>query len=141
MYVDQLRLRRSFAFVRVWGSEEDHDLHVHDLLEIGVLLNEKLIYRFGDRIYRGQPGDVFLCRPFEPHWSYAMPGRPFESILVLFTPAAVRSMPDGNRLLLPFYGDEGLEPLIPGSTPQARAIRKAPARRRMISSTACECRM
>ncbi|HUC91391.1 MAG TPA: hypothetical protein VMS09_05080 [Paenibacillus sp.] len=26
MYVDQLRLRRSFAFVRVWGSEEDHDL-------------------------------------------------------------------------------------------------------------------
>ena len=47
MYVEQLRLTRSFAFSRVWGSDEEHDLHVHDCLEIGVLLEHELEYRFG----------------------------------------------------------------------------------------------
>ncbi|KIL42178.1 hypothetical protein SD70_03210 [Gordoniibacillus kamchatkensis] len=125
MYVEQLRLTRSFAFSRVWGSDEEHDLHVHDCLEIGVLLEEELEYRFGDRTYRGRPGDVFLCRPFEPHWSFAQPGKPFEAILVLFTPSAVLKLPDGNRLLLPFYAERGMPPFIPGDTPYAKVITQA----------------
>src|SRR4051812_10880715 len=87
MYVEKLTLSRSFAFCRVQGSSEPHELHVHDCLEVGVLLKEEVEYKFGDRMYRGQPGDVFLCRPFEPHWSFALPGKQFESILVLFVPS------------------------------------------------------
>lgn len=122
MYVEQLRLTRSCAFSRVWGSDEEHELHVHDCLEIGVLLEHELEYRFGDLTYHGRPGDVFLCRPFEPHWSFAEPGKPFEAILVLFTPAPVLKLPDGKRLLMPFYAGRGMPPLIPGNSPQAEAI-------------------
>jgi AraC-like DNA-binding protein len=125
MYVENLRLQHSFAFCRIWGSHEKHDLHIHDCLEIGVLLKHELEYKFGDQSYRGVPGDVFLCRPFEPHWSYAEPGKPFECILILFTPSAVSSIPDGNRLLLPFYTQEGIPPLIPANIPIADEIRIA----------------
>src|SRR4051794_32009916 len=107
MYVERLRLAKSFTFIRVWGSHEEHDLHVHDCLEIGVILKEELTYRFGSSTYLGQPGDVFLCRPFEPHWSYAQPDKPFEAILILFTPSAMRAVPGGSRLLVPFYTGRG----------------------------------
>lgn len=128
MIVDQLKLRRSYAFCRVWGSTEEHALHVHDCLEIGVLLKHELVYRFGDDTYQGKPGDVFLCRPFEPHWSFAKPGEPpYECILVLFMPAAVKGMPDWHRLLLPFYAREEVPPLIPGDSPFAQAICRAAA--------------
>ena len=93
--------------------------------EIGVLLREELTYRFGGSTYKGQPGDVFLCRPFEPHWSYARPGMPVEAILILFTPSSVRAVPGGSRLLMPFYTTRGVAPLIPASSLFARRIKQA----------------
>lgn len=128
MYVEKLTLSRSFAFCRVQGSSEPHELHVHDCLEVGVLLKEELEYKFGDRMYRGQPGDVFLCRPFEPHWSFALPGKQFESILVLFVPSLLRQLPDGNRLLIPFYAQQNMPPWIPAHTTYAQNIRLAAER-------------
>lgn len=125
MYVEKLILSRSLAFCPVEGSPDPHDLHVHDCLEVGVLLKDELLYKFGDRTYRGQPGDVFVCRPFEPHWSYALPGRSFESILVLFSASLLRQLPDGSRLLFPFYTQMNMPPLIPAHTSYARNIRKA----------------
>lgn len=125
MYVEHLRLQRSFAFCRVWGSHEEHDLHVHDCLEIGVVLNNELEYRFNEHTYLGKPGDVFLCRPFEPHWSFAQSEQPFECILILFTPSAVRNIPNGIQLLKPFYTAQGIQPIIPSNTIFARAIRQA----------------
>jgi AraC-like DNA-binding protein len=125
MYVEHLHLQRSFAFCRVWGSDEEHDLHIHDCLEIGVVLKNELEYKFNNQTYIGRPGDVFLCRPFEPHWSYAQPEKPFECILVLFTPSVVRKIPEGNQLLKPFYTAHGVHPLIPAETSSAKAIRKA----------------
>ncbi|QIZ10324.1 AraC family transcriptional regulator [Priestia megaterium] len=125
MYVEHLHLQRSFAFCRVWGSDEEHDLHVHDCLEIGIVLKNELEYRFNDHTYIGRPGDVFLCRPFEPHWSFSKPDKPFECILVLFTPSAVHKIPDGNQLLKPFYTAQGVQPLIPANTIYAKAISKA----------------
>ncbi|MDD9267347.1 AraC family transcriptional regulator [Paenibacillus sp. GCM10023248] len=110
------------------GSPDPHDLHVHDCLEVGVLLKDELIYKFGGHTYRGQPGDVFVCRPFEPHWSYALPGRTFESILVLFSPSLLRQLPDGGRLLLPFYTQMSIPPLIPAHTSYAQNIRDAAVR-------------
>lgn len=125
MYVEHLNLKRSFAFCRVWGSHEEHDLHVHDCLEIGVVLKNDLEYRFNDNTYHGRPGDVFLCRPFEPHWSYGRPDQPFECILVLFTPSALRNIPEGNLLLKPFYNVQGVKPFIPAYSRYAQAIRQA----------------
>jgi AraC-like DNA-binding protein len=125
MYVEHLRLQRSFAFCRVWGSHEEHDLHVHDCLEIGVVLKNELEYKFNEHTYIGRPGDVFICRPFEPHWSFAQPNQPFECILILFTPSAVRKIPDEIQLLKPFYTAQGIQPFIPSSTIFARAIRQA----------------
>jgi len=125
MYVEHLNLKRSFAFCRVWGSHEEHDLHVHDCLEIGVVLKNDLEYRFNDNTYHGRPGDVFLCRPFEPHWSYGRPDQPFECILVLFTPSALRHIPEGNLLLKPFYNVQGVKPFIPAYSRYAQAISQA----------------
>lgn len=125
MYVEHLNLKRSFAFCRVWGSHEEHDLHVHDCLEIGVVLKNELEYRFNDYTYHGRPGDVFLCRPFEPHWGFARPGQPFECILILFTPSALRNLPEGNLLLKPFYTVQGVKPFIPAYSPSAKAIGQA----------------
>jgi AraC-like DNA-binding protein len=128
MYVEKLKLSRSVAFCRVWGSSEPHDLHVHDCLEIGVLLRDELEYKFGDRTYQGRSGDVFLCRPFEPHWSFAMPGKTFKAILILFHAPALRHLPDGSRLLFPFYAKHDLPPLIPAQTSYAKNIKLAAER-------------
>ncbi|MCM3115023.1 AraC family transcriptional regulator [Neobacillus sp. MER 74] len=125
MYVEHLQLQRSFAFCRVWGSDEEHDLHIHDCLEIGVVLKNELKYQFNDHTYIGRPGDVFLCRPFEPHWSFSKPDQPFECILVLFTPSSVHKIPDGNQLIKPFYTTKGVQPLIPANTNFAKTISKA----------------
>jgi len=133
MYVEHLRLQRSFAFCRVWGSHEEHDLHVHDCLEIGVVLHNELEYRFNEHTYHGKPGDVFLCRPFEPHWSFAQHNQHFECILILFTPAALRKIPDGIQLLKPFYTTQGIQPLIPSNTTYAKAIKQA-----AISAIECQ---
>jgi AraC-like DNA-binding protein len=125
MYVEQFRLTRNFAFFRARGSDEPHDLHIHDCLEIGALLEDELEYRFGGRAYHARPGDVFLCRPFEPHWSFAKPGGRFEQIIALFTPAAVRALPDRARLLTPFYAGIDVPPVIPGESPFAQRILNA----------------
>ncbi|WP_274650809.1 AraC family transcriptional regulator [Paenibacillus humicola] len=122
--MERLKLTKSFAFIPIVGSPEEHDLHVHDCLEIGVLLKHELTYRFGGSLYHGRPGDVFLCRPFEPHWSYAQPDRPFEAVLILFTPSAVRAVPGGSRLLVPFYAGRGVAPRIPASSVHAQRIRE-----------------
>ncbi|MBM7552144.1 AraC family transcriptional regulator [Thalassobacillus pellis] len=122
MYVEHLRLQRSFAFCRVWGSHEEHDLHIHDCLEIGILLKNDLEYRFGDQTYEGKPGDIFLCRPFVPHWSYAQKDQPFECILLLFTPGILRKIPDGSKLLAPFY-ERNLPCRIPFDSSHAKHIK------------------
>ncbi|TLS48693.1 AraC family transcriptional regulator [Paenibacillus antri] len=137
MYVEQFRLSRNFAFFRGRGTDEAHELHIHDCLEVGALLEDELEYRFGGRTYEGRPGDVFLCRPFEPHWSFAKPGGRFEQIIALFTPAAIRSLPDRGRLLAPFYAGVDVPPVIPGDAPQARAIVNA-ARRAMETQERAE---
>lgn len=125
MYVEHIQLQRSFAFCRVWGSDEEHELHVHDCLEIGIVIRNELEYRFNNKTYIGHPGDVFLCRPFEPHWSFAKSEKPFECILVLFQPSVVRSMPNGHLLLKPFYTSQGVQPFIPACSNYARAIKQA----------------
>lgn len=52
-------------------------------------------------------------------------GRRFEQIIALFTPAAIRSLPDRGRLLMPFYAGADMPPIIPGDSPYAQNIVRA----------------
>lgn len=110
-------------FKRKTGMHADHELHTHDALEISVLQKHSARYRLMHKEYIGKPGDVFIFRPFEPHWPLVMEDhQPFEWIMVLFSPFAARLIPQGYRMLTPFYTDRDVSPLIPAESPYARAI-------------------
>lgn len=101
-------------------------MHTHDLLEITVLQKNKGTFRVLEREYAGNPGDVFLFRPFEPHLSLKQdPALLCERIMILFSAAAVRSITEGYKLLLPFYAMDLASPLIPADTVFARQIQTA----------------
>ncbi|MBB6733261.1 helix-turn-helix domain-containing protein [Cohnella zeiphila] len=106
-------------------ADAEHELHRHDLLEISVLLENEAKFKLLDREYRGAAGDVFLFRPYEPHYNLAAdPRRPIRWILVLFSASVVRLIPGGYRLLYPFYSQE-VCPHLPAASPYAARIREA----------------
>jgi AraC-like DNA-binding protein len=96
------------------------------VLEIGIIERNEARYQLEGADYFGKPGDVFICRPFEAHWSYnTNPAAPYHSIMVLFSPSVMDRIPDGNRLLIPFYATHWAAPLIPAETSCAQFIREA----------------
>jgi AraC-like DNA-binding protein len=126
VYFKNIVLKQDIQFVRKLAEFKEHDVHTHDALEISVLLEQDAIYHLLDRDYKGMPGDVFVFRPFEPHWTLvADPEKPVRWIMILFSPAVARLIPDGYRLLAPFYAVDMFEPLIPGSSPYAQTIQCA----------------
>lgn len=128
MFYDEFKLHKELVFQEKSGNRLEHELHHHDALEFHVLLENEARFRLVDRIYEGKPGDVFLFRPFEPHWNLAKdPDRPIRWIGILFSPSIVRFIPDGHRLLAPFYAVETISPHLPASSPAARAIHRLAA--------------
>jgi AraC-like DNA-binding protein len=126
LYFDNFVLEKELNFSRMLDSAELHELHMHDSLEINVLQENDSRFRLIHRNYSGKPGDVFLFRPYEPHWNdSASSERPIRWIMVLFSPSVVRLIPGGYRLLLPFYAMNDLTPLIPAESPYAKAIQQA----------------
>ncbi|WP_186445984.1 AraC family transcriptional regulator [Paenibacillus cremeus] len=108
------------------GRLTEHETHLHYALEISVLLENDAKYHLIDRDYHGKPGDVFIFRPFEPHWNLALdPAKPIQWTMILFSPSIVRSIPEGHKLLTPFYAADQFSPLIPAQSPYAQAIHKA----------------
>jgi hypothetical protein len=71
MFFEEFKLENDFMFQKKMGMLEEHELHIHDILEIHVLLHNEARFQLTHRQYDGQPGDVFLFRPFEPHWNLA----------------------------------------------------------------------
>jgi AraC-like DNA-binding protein len=103
----------------------EHELHMHDLLEINVLLENRAEFRLLDRQYIGDSGDVFIFRPYDPHYNLVKdPGKPITWIMVLFSPSIVRLIPYGYRLLYPFYTGT-VHPHILRSTAYALEIHAA----------------
>jgi AraC-like DNA-binding protein len=126
MIYDDIRLDNEFNFEKKIGTLTEHARHVHDALEISVLLENDAKYHLIECDYHGKPGDVFVFRPFEPHWNLAQDiEKPVKWTMVLFSPSVVRSIPDGIRLLTPFYAADKFSPLIPAQTPYAQAIQAA----------------
>lgn len=128
MFFQEFRLEKEFIVQEKRGNLEEHELHAHDVLEFHVLLEHEAVFRLPDRQYEGLPGDVFLFRPSEPHWNLAKDARrPIRWISILFSPSIVRRIPNGYKLLAPFYAAHAVSPHIPASTPAARAIHELAA--------------
>ncbi|WP_141505451.1 AraC family transcriptional regulator [Paenibacillus luteus] len=126
-YDHDLRPDRELKIECRLDSETDHELHRHDLLEINVLLENKARFRLLDLDYTGEPGDVFLFRPYEPHYNLAAAeGAPIRWIMLLFSPSIARLIPQGDRLLYPFYTSR-TTPLIKAGSEHAKRIQAAAA--------------
>lgn len=127
MYYDDVRLERELNFVQKIGALTEHDMHLHDALEVSILLENDAKYRLVDRDYYGKPGDVFVFRPFEPHYNLAQSTeKPVKWIMLLFSPSIVKFIPEGSKLLQPFYTAAGrFSPLIPAQSPFAGLIHAA----------------
>lgn len=127
MFYDDIRLEKEWNFVNKLGTLTEHAMHVHDALEVSILLENDAKYRVIDRDYYGKPGDVFVFRPFEPHYNLAQTrDKPVKWIMLLFSPSIVRLIPEGSKLLQPFYTAAGrFSPLIPASSPYAELIHRA----------------
>lgn len=127
MFYEDVRLERELNFVQKIGRLSEHDMHVHDALEVSILLENDAKYRLIDRDYHGKPGDVFVFRPFEPHYNLVQnTEKPVRWTMLLFSPSIVRFIPEGSKLLRPFYtAAYRFSPLIPAHSPYALAIHAA----------------
>jgi AraC-like DNA-binding protein len=102
----------------------EHDMHMHDALEVSIPLDNDMKYPLLDGDYYAEPGDVFLFRPFEPHWNLIKhKGKPVKWVMLLFSPALVGPIPGGYSLLTPFYTTD-VAPLIPAKSPHAQGIKQ-----------------
>lgn len=125
IYFDYIRLKKELKFQQKIGMLEEHELHMHDVLEIHVLRQNEARFRLTDTEYDGQPGDVFLFRPFEPHWNLVKnPDKPIQWISIVFSPSIVRLIPNGPGLLTPFYAVEAVSPYISAESECALAVQK-----------------
>ena len=123
MFYDDFIIEREFVFREKYGDSESHELHFHDVLEYHILVENEANFQLPHKKYDGKPGDVFLFRPFEPHWNLVKnPKMPIRWISLLFTPSIVRLIPNGYKLLAPFYAVEAISPLIPASSSSAISI-------------------
>ncbi|MBB3128830.1 AraC-like DNA-binding protein [Paenibacillus rhizosphaerae] len=123
MFYESIRLDQPFKFSSFTGNWATHELHIHDCLEIGVITANRVKYRIGDHEYVGTAGDVFLLRPFEPHWCFSCEGEDYGYQMLLFHSSAVRSVPDGEQLIIPFYSwADTMSPCIPAETEAAQTI-------------------
>ncbi|WP_239619039.1 helix-turn-helix transcriptional regulator [Cohnella mopanensis] len=128
MFFVDLKYEKQLMFSKRVDYDVEHELHMHDWLEINVLLENKAIFRLLNSDIAGEAGDVFVFRPFEPHYNLVQePGRPIVWILVLFSPSIVKLIPQGYQLLYPFYSDS-VSPHIEKSSPYAALIHQAAIR-------------
>ncbi|MDQ1913629.1 AraC family transcriptional regulator [Paenibacillus sp. GD4] len=125
MFFHDLRMEKELIFERRIDSDVEHELHMHDLLEINVLLENRAEFRLLNESYAGEPGDVFIFRPYEPHYNLTVDAdKPIKWIMVLFSPSIVRMIPYGYRLLYPFY-TAASAPHIPAASFYAQSIQAA----------------
>ncbi|MBM7568062.1 helix-turn-helix transcriptional regulator [Paenibacillus sacheonensis] len=125
VYYDNIRIQGELAMKRAYSQPYDHDCHIHQMLEICVIVEHSAVYRFNSVDYEANPGDVFICKPFDAHWIFSKdPRRPCQYILIYFEPSIVNKVPQGNLLLTPFYMTDR-EPRIPASSRFAQEAARA----------------
>ncbi|NOU63840.1 helix-turn-helix domain-containing protein [Paenibacillus sp. LMG 31461] len=124
MQYERLPLAAGYTIQEKYAQFTDHDLHMHDALEVSIALDQGMKYKIGDACYYAGPGDIFLLRPFEPHWNLTQEeGQPSRWIMLLFSPSFVGVMPRGSSLLTPFYMTKS-SPLIPADSVYAQSVKR-----------------
>ncbi|MDR6549216.1 AraC family transcriptional regulator [Paenibacillus qinlingensis] len=124
MQYERLPLATGYTIQEKYAQFTDHDLHMHDALEVSIALDQGMKYKIGDAIYYAGPGDIFLLRPFEPHWNLIQEeGQTSRWIMLLFSPSFVGFVPRGSSLLTPFYMSN-TSPLIPADTVYAQTVQR-----------------
>lgn len=115
-------ISREFIIEERLAVYTEHEFHTHVSLEISIALDSSMKYPIGDQWYFADPGDVFLLRPFEPHWNLIREeGKPGRWIMLLFSPEYISFMPKGYNLLVPFY-TKNVSQVIPAASPHAKRI-------------------
>lgn len=123
MFFENIRPSKELDIEWKTGVFEEHDLHMHDALEIHVLRENEARFATIHKQYEGKPGDVFLFRPFEPHWNLVKDKtKPIRWISILFFASIVRVVPEGSKLLYPFYAVLAVSPYIPAESACAQAV-------------------
>ena len=69
-----------------YETADDDQMHSHDYLEVALCLEGTGKFRFGQRVDRIEPGDVFLIDNREAHVAVADPGVRLRLLLALFLP-------------------------------------------------------
>jgi AraC-like DNA-binding protein len=125
MFFERIQLDKELVIEKKVGERTENKLHMHDVLEIHVLFENDALFKLADKQYEGKPGDVFLFRPFEPHWNLVKDReKPIRWISILFSPSIVRIIPNGYQLLAPFYAVETISPYIHADSECAKAIQQ-----------------
>ncbi|MFE5321816.1 AraC family transcriptional regulator [Paenibacillus sp. NPDC056579] len=123
MFFENIRPSKELVIEWKTGVFEEHDLHMHDALEIHVLRENEARFATINKQYEGKPGDVFLFRPFEPHWNLVKDrANPIRWISILFFASIMRTVPEGSKLLYPFYAVLAVSPYIPAESTCAQAV-------------------
>lgn len=126
-YAD-IRLEDGFEITEKQAALTEHDMHVHDALEVCIVLDNTIRFKQSRQDYQGQAGDIFLYRPFEPHFTLVDDAQsPAKWVMLLFSPSIVNHLPMGHRLLLPFYSADS-SPMIHNSSEQAAVIKQTALR-------------
>lgn len=127
VYFEHIRLPHEVHFQRGFVKEYDyHDTHIHELLEVDIICKGSIRQHIAGVDVIGHEGDVFVFRPFEPHWGFPNHREEqAERLLLLFSPAALRSVPAGNLLLMPFYTHANKPFRLTADNEHARLIRQA----------------
>ncbi|KRE69522.1 helix-turn-helix domain-containing protein [Paenibacillus sp. Soil750] len=124
MQYERLPLSSGYMIQEKFAHFTDHELHMHDALEVSIALDQGMKYKIGEACYYAGPGDIFLLRPFEPHWNLTQEeGQPSRWIMLLFSPSFVSFIPRGSSLLTPFYMTN-TSPLIPADSVHAQAVQR-----------------
>lgn len=95
-----------------YGAEEaspdtyyDH-MHEHNILEICIVLSGKMLHFARGKTYRLSFGDVFFCRPHEPHYALAAEPSVYERYAIWIPTDAFSFIGEGNDSALGIFSDK-----------------------------------
>ncbi len=85
IFYEEIKLEKELIFENKVDFLAEHELHMHDLLEINVLKENQAQFKLLSKNYIGEPGDVFIFRPFEPHFNLAQDNsKPYNGLWCCF---------------------------------------------------------
>lgn len=109
-----------FFFHHSFDSQPNENMfvmHTHSNYEIFMLIKGDCEYRIEGSIYPLAPFDVLIMRPMEFHKLYINSNKPYERVVMQFSPDLLDNVDEGNELLTCF-NERGLgeNNLIPAKT-------------------------